>query len=182
MGQNTWGGSGETFSGGGNVLYLGRSDNTHVHMCACLSKLYSCTSKRVKFIVYILNLNWADLEWLGFDSEVGKISRRRKKQPTPVSLPGKFHGQKNLVGFSPWGHKQDTTEQLTEHTYNCTSKSVHFIVYILNLNRADLEFKITVMNHPELGRIQANGLLHTVSANPSQYNLFFLRGNSFIGT
>ena len=31
--------------------------------------------------------------------------------PTPVFLPGKFHGQRSLVGYSPWGHKKsDTTE------------------------------------------------------------------------
>ena len=27
-------------------------------------------------------------------------------QPTPVFLPGKSHGQRSLVGYSPWGHKQ----------------------------------------------------------------------------
>ena len=26
--------------------------------------------------------------------------------PTPVFLPGKAHGQRNLVGYSPWGHKR----------------------------------------------------------------------------
>ena len=37
---------------------------------------------------------------------------RRKWQPTPVLLPGKPHGQRSLVGFGPWGHKEvDTTEQ-----------------------------------------------------------------------
>ena len=30
---------------------------------------------------------------------------RRKWQPTPVFLPGKFHGQSSLVGYSLWGHK-----------------------------------------------------------------------------
>ena len=30
---------------------------------------------------------------------------RRKWQPTLVFLPGKLHGQKSLVGYSPWGHK-----------------------------------------------------------------------------
>ena len=36
-----------------------------------------------------------------------------KWQPTPVLLAGKFHGQRSLVGYSPWGHKEsDTTEQL----------------------------------------------------------------------
>ena len=38
---------------------------------------------------------------------------RRKWQPIPVFLPGEFHGQKSLVGYSPWGHKEsDMTEAL----------------------------------------------------------------------
>ena len=28
-----------------------------------------------------------------------------KRQPTPVFLPGKFHGQRSLVCYRPWGHK-----------------------------------------------------------------------------
>ena len=36
-----------------------------------------------------------------------------KWQPTPVRLPGKSHGQRSLVSYSPWGRKElDTTEQL----------------------------------------------------------------------
>ena len=31
---------------------------------------------------------------------------RRKWQPTPVFLPGEFHGQGSLVGGSSWGHKE----------------------------------------------------------------------------
>ena len=47
----------------------------------------------------------------GFNPWVGKIPWRRKWQPTPVPLPGKSHGQRSLVGYSPWGHKEsDTTE------------------------------------------------------------------------
>ena len=39
------------------------------------------------------------------------LSRRRKWQPTPIFLPEESHGQRNLVGYSPWGHKEsDTTE------------------------------------------------------------------------
>ena len=33
---------------------------------------------------------------------------RRKWQPTPVCLPGKSHGQRSLVGYSLWGHKNQT--------------------------------------------------------------------------
>ena len=47
----------------------------------------------------------------GFDPWVGKIPWRRAWQRTPVFLPGEPHGQRNLVGYSPWGHKElDTTE------------------------------------------------------------------------
>ena len=43
---------------------------------------------------------------------------RRKWQPTPVFLPGEFHGQRSLVGYCPWGRKEsDTTELLYLLTY-----------------------------------------------------------------
>ena len=46
-----------------------------------------------------------------FDPWVGKIPWRRKWQPTPVSLPGKSHGQD-----SPWGHKEsDMTKRLNRN-------------------------------------------------------------------
>ena len=39
---------------------------------------------------------------------------RREQLSTLVFLPGEFHGQRNLAGYSPWGHKEsDTTEWLT---------------------------------------------------------------------
>ena len=51
--------------------------------------------------------------WAEFNPWVGKIPWRRKREPTPVLLPGKSNGQRSLVGYSPWGHKEsDTTEWL----------------------------------------------------------------------
>ena len=38
---------------------------------------------------------------LGFDSWVRKIPWRRAWQPTPVFLPGKFHGQRSVADYSP---------------------------------------------------------------------------------
>ena len=35
-----------------------------------------------------------------------KIPWKRKWWPIPVFLPGKFHGQRSLVGCSPWGRKE----------------------------------------------------------------------------
>ena len=59
--------------------------------------------------------------WLGheqcgrpwFNPWVGKIPWRRKWQSTPVPVPGKSHGPRSLVGYSPWHHKDsDTSEWL----------------------------------------------------------------------
>ena len=41
-----------------------------------------------------------------FDPWVGKFPWSRKWQPTPVFLPGKFHGHKSLAGYSPWGSQR----------------------------------------------------------------------------
>ena len=44
------------------------------------------------------------------------MHRRRQWQPTPVFLPGKSHGRRSLVGFSPGGREElDMTEQLHFH-------------------------------------------------------------------
>ena len=45
----------------------------------------------------------------GFDPWVGNIPRRRKWHPTPVFLPGETHGQRSLVGYSPWGCRESDT-------------------------------------------------------------------------
>ena len=56
---------------------------------------------------------------LGFDPWVGKIPRVGSGNlPTPVFLPGKSHGQRNLVGYSPWGYTElAITEQLKTYTH-----------------------------------------------------------------
>ena len=44
------------------------------------------------------------------------VGSRRKWQPTPVLMPGKSHGQRSLVGYSPWACKEsDMTERLHFH-------------------------------------------------------------------
>ena len=40
---------------------------------------------------------------LRFGPWVEKIPWRMEWQPTPVFLPGEFHGQRSLAGYSPWG-------------------------------------------------------------------------------
>ena len=53
--------------------------------------------------------DWATSLWL-----FTFMHWRKKWQPTPVFLPGESHGQKSLVGCSPWGHKMsNTTKRLS---------------------------------------------------------------------
>ena len=54
-----------------------------------------------------------------FDPWLRKIPWRREWQPTPVLLPGEFHGQRRLAGYSPWGCTELNT---TEHAH--TNKQI----------------------------------------------------------
>ena len=61
--------------------------------------------------------NWA-IRDPGSIPGLGRYPGERNWQSTPIFLPGKFHGQRSLMGYSPWGHKEsDTTEQLHTHTH-----------------------------------------------------------------
>ena len=53
-------------------------------------------------VVKNLPANAGDVGLISLDQE---DPLRRKWQLTPVFLPGKSHGQRSLVGYSPWGHK-----------------------------------------------------------------------------
>ena len=65
-----------------------------------------------------------------FNPWVGKILWRRKWQPTPVLLPGKSHGWRSVVGYSPWGHKEsDTTEQFHLVTWLGPDAMIMILVY-----------------------------------------------------
>ena len=64
----------------------------------------------------------------GFDPWDEKIPWRKKWQPTPVFLPEEFHGQRSLVGYSPWNRKElDMTKHARTHI------NVYFFLCIYNL-------------------------------------------------
>ena len=65
----------------------------------------------------------------GLDPWVGKILWRRKWQPTPVFLPGKYHGQRSLEGYTPWAHRDwDMTKQLS--TISQVQNNVIYLLFI----------------------------------------------------
>ena len=89
------------------------------------------TSVRWSFIIVMIciSLKWAMssfacayqppvfLLWKNIFLDSLPIFGRRQWQPTPVLLSGESHGQRSLVGYSPWGRKEsDTTERLHFHS------------------------------------------------------------------
>ena len=75
-----------------------------------------------------------------------EVPWRRKWQPTPVLLAGKSHGQRSLVGYSPWGHRGlDMTERLND------SKQKGHQIHCLPCKCAsrDRWTQLGVFKHPE---------------------------------
>ena len=97
----------------------------------CFKLLHNCSIRCLHLILHICSQWGAFLSfpvWAAregenqqcrsprFDPWVGKIIWRKEWQPIPVFLPGEFHGQRSLMGHSPWGRKElNTTEPLTLH-------------------------------------------------------------------
>ena len=100
----------------------------------------------------VLSYSWASLvaqfkesacqSRRGFDPLVGKIPWRRKWQPTPVFLPGKSHGQRSLVGYSPWGRKRVRHNLATkQHLSQELSSSPKTVLWCACVCAADLVSK-----------------------------------------
>ena len=65
---------------------------------------------------------------LGFSPSIGQIPWNRKWQPAPVFLPGKFHGQRSLVGYSPRVTMSQTQLSRRAHTaHNLPEQSYRII-------------------------------------------------------
>ena len=82
------------------ILFFDFYHSTDMYICMCVeegtflggSKVFpggSCQSRRHGFNLWVRKIHW-----------------RRKWQPTPVFLPGRFHGKKSLAGYSPWASKE----------------------------------------------------------------------------
>ena len=84
-----------------------------------------CVKMCVCVCIYIGFLGGASGKEQTFQSWVRKIPWRRAWQPTPVLLPGKSHGQRNLVGYSPWSCEESDTTEATEHTHTHIHTHTH---------------------------------------------------------
>ena len=86
-------------------------------------------------------LTWGDIQNTS-ESEYVQSTWRREWHPTPIFLPGEFHGQRSLAGYSPWGCKEsDTTEQLT-HTPLENTEVLYFLTKIIFLGSWNPSFDL----------------------------------------
>ena len=60
--------------------------------------------------------------------DIGSISGLGRWDPMPGFLPGKLHGQRSLVGPSPWSHKELGATEYT-HTHTHTHTHIHTYIY-----------------------------------------------------
>ena len=75
----------------------------------------------------------------GWSLHIRKIHWGRKWQPTPMFLPGKSHGQRSLMGYSPWDRESQTWLS-NSTTTSITLRSVclcHMKIKWLSMNQED---------------------------------------------
>ena len=84
----------------------------------------------IRGLLWWLSSKASTCQWRrhGFNPWIRKIPWRRKWQPTPVLLPGKSHGWRSLVGYSPWGRKES---DMTERLHFCISSRIHLLQSLL---------------------------------------------------
>ena len=71
-----------------------------------LSNYHSLTQAHYLGLSWWLRQRICQCRRCGFNPWIGKVSWRKKWQPTPVFLLGKSHGQRSLAGYSPQSHKR----------------------------------------------------------------------------
>ena len=98
---------------------------------------------------------------------------RRRWKPAPVFLPGKFHGQRSLVVYSPWVHKEsDTTDCMSTHTdtrFTVKERIISFPLILALPN--DSDSKESACNAGDQNSIPGSGRYPGErNGNPLQYS------------
>ena len=76
--------------------------------CGSAGKQSSCNAGDLRFDIWVGKIpeerTGYPLQYSGLENSMDyTVHRRRQRHPTPVLLPGKSHGQRRPVGWSPWG-------------------------------------------------------------------------------
>ena len=112
MGLDEWAGRKNGWEQSGRRKQGGRSSGS--------MSSYATHCWSMRFVHGVEDKYWRT--WSGRLFVISKLGEQRRQwHPTPVLLPGKSHGWRSLVGYSPWGrYESDTTERL--HFYALEKK------------------------------------------------------------
>ena len=129
-------------------------NDMYISICILFHILFHCSllqDIQYSFLCYAVGLcRWhsgkestCQCRKLRFSPLVRKIPQSRKWQPTPIFLPGKFHGQRSLAGYSPWGCrvKHDWVTKWAR-TYAIQQGLVVYPLSVWLFASADLKFLI----------------------------------------
>ena len=126
------------------------NNTIHLRQCTPILWGFSCGS--------VVKKSACQFKRLRLDPWLGKIPWRRKQQPTPVFLPGEFHKQGSLVGYSPQGHRVRlalATELLLYYNNHNNNISTKNNLYIVLYSLQSTALSIILFNTPELRRLRA---------------------------
>ena len=112
--------------------------NKSIYLSLVISAHLSFTRQHICYLFISPSINFLSIIYLPW---------RRKWQPTPVLLPGKSHGRRSLISYSPWGHKESaTTERL--HFYFSLYLSTHLAIICYQFISIDLSIYLLSVYPP----------------------------------
>ena len=127
--------------------------------------------------------NWPAMQETGFNPWMRKILWRRKRQHTPVFLPGESRGQRRLVGYGLWDHKKFDLTEVTYHvhihvnTWQCNNHdrySYAVLFYKIILRKQFINVYLSIIGNMSIIFLVLNCL--------GQLFLFFGTENCVVGT
>ena len=95
---------------------------------------YYASASQVALVLKNLPANVGDARDEGLIPGSGRSPGGGHDNPIPISMPGKFHGQKQLVGQSPQGRKELDMTELTQHTHITTCQACLWVITVISFD------------------------------------------------
>ena len=185
---------------GGSEFYTSSNTLSLAHLCSCcervtvkwhLTVVLTCIPRWLQSVPWRLSgkesaCNAGDAKTRAWSLNQ-KIPWRREWPSAPVFLPGESHGQRSLVGYSPWGCKRirrGTATQLQIGTmFHVVLASIYLLSWNLSSNLLFNWIKQFLLFLPAFVLLRFGGPLHILDktplldiwfANTSDWLLYFL--------
>ena len=89
-----------------SFFYMTKYTFIYIYVCVCVYVCVRHMASQAVLMVQNLPANTGDVKGVGSIPGLERSLGIRNGNPIPAFLPGKFHGQKSLVDYSPWDCKE----------------------------------------------------------------------------